>query len=350
MARAHRVLIVDDDRRNLYLLKNMLESLGHEAELAFSGAEALRKLDSTIDTVLLDIMMPIMNGFEVAAQIRNNPQHGDVPIIIVTILDSKEDRLRAVEAGANDFISKPIDLLELRVRLASLLKMKDAQDQIRASLEEKDLLLRETHHRVKNNLAIVSSLLRLQSRYATDEFHKKMFMDAENRIQSMAVAHEKRCGTDRVGIVKMGEYVDSLVDHLVVSSKTLGTQITMNKSIADLSLSLETVVPLGIILSEVVLNCLQHGFPDGKEGEISISLISVGEEAFQLTVRDNGVGMPEDFDFTDPESFGWKLVNVFSRQLKGTVEINRSGGTEFRMLFKERSARCSTADQPLSVE
>jgi two-component sensor histidine kinase len=339
MERTHRVLIVDDDRQNLYLLKNMLESIGYEAEPAFSGAEALEKLNPSTDLVLLDVMMPGMDGFETAARIRNTPGYEDIPIIMVTILDSKEDRLRSVRSGANDFISKPIDILELRVRVASLLKMKDAQDRIKASLREKDLLLREIHHRVKNNLAIVSSLLRLQSRYAADEFHKKMFMDAENRIRSMAVAHEKLYQTDNLGTLKMGEYVGSLVDHLAVSSKTLGTRIALHKIVDDLSLNMETVIPLGIILTEVVLNSLQHGFPEGREGEIAISLLAAGDQGFELIVKDNGVGIPEDFDIANPKSFGLRLVNVFSRQMNGTVQINNSDGTEFRIQFREGGSK-----------
>ncbi|HMK36425.1 MAG TPA: response regulator [Desulfomonilaceae bacterium] len=327
----HRILIVDDDRKNITLLRNMLEVLGHDAEPAFSGTEALKKLDSSIDLVLLDVMMPDMDGFHVAAAIRNETVFGDIPIIMVTILDSKHDRLRAVESGANDFISKPIDMLELRVRLASLLKMKDAQDRIKASLCEKDLLLREIHHRVKNNLAIVSSLLRLQSRYAADDFHQKMFMDADYLIQAMAVAHEKLYQAEDLRAVGMSEYVGSLVDHLVISSKTLGTRITLNKVVQDILLDLEIIIPLGIILTEVVLNSLQHGFPDRGEGEITISLQAVGESGFELTVRDNGIGLPHDFDYSTPKTFGMRLVNIFSRQLNGTVQITSAEGTEFRI-------------------
>lgn len=129
--KSKRILIVDDDRQNCDLLEAMLKMFGHESEIAMDGFEALGKLSLDIDLVLLDVMMPGMDGFEVARQIRCNPQYGDLPIIIVTALGSKEDRLRAVEAGANDFISKPIDKIELRARTASLLKMKEHQDAIK---------------------------------------------------------------------------------------------------------------------------------------------------------------------------------------------------------------------------
>lgn len=135
-----RILVVDDVKENRELLEGILAGLGHEAELAADGIEALAKLKLDIDLVLLDIQMPGMDGFEVARRIRQDPEVAHIPIIMVTALTSKEDRLRAVEAGANDFIAKPVDKIEVKVRTDSLLKMKEAQDAIRqhqADLEKK---------------------------------------------------------------------------------------------------------------------------------------------------------------------------------------------------------------------
>src|SRR5689334_20084601 len=148
-----RILIVDDQPANCEMLADLLETMGHESDIAHSGAEALNAISGSIDLVLLDIMMPGMDGFEVARQIRRNTQQRDIPIIMVTALDSKEDRLRAVEAGANDFIGKPIDKTELRVRTESQLKVKAAQDAMKqhnAYIEElvaqRTSELRESKH------------------------------------------------------------------------------------------------------------------------------------------------------------------------------------------------------------
>ena len=130
MIRRKHILIVDDEPKNLRLIKELLEIRGQSSEPASNGLEALEKLKAGFDLVLMDIMMPGMDGFEVVRHIRENPEFADIPIIMVTVLDDKETRLRAVEAGANDFINKPIDRLELSVRMESLLKMKDAQDAI----------------------------------------------------------------------------------------------------------------------------------------------------------------------------------------------------------------------------
>ncbi|MBT3432354.1 MAG: response regulator, partial [Nitrospinaceae bacterium] len=134
-----RILAVDDEAPNREYLSHMLDSLGYEAETAQDGIEALAKLNLGFDLVLVDLMMPGMDGFEVVEAIRQTPEMHDIPIVIITGMENKENRIRSVEAGANDFISKPIDLTELEVRLRSLLKMKEAQDAIkehRASLEK----------------------------------------------------------------------------------------------------------------------------------------------------------------------------------------------------------------------
>lgn len=334
-----RILVVDDDRQNVELLKNMLESLGHEAEVAYSGKEALEKLNKYIDLVLLDVMMPVVDGFEIAGRIRNHEEFGDLPIIMVTILDSRQDRLRAVEAGANDFISKPIDMLELRVRLASLLKMKTAQDRIKQSLREKEVLLREIHHRVKNNLAIVNSLLSLQSRYTTDEFHRGMFKDTQNRIRSMALAHEKLYQTENLASLKMNEYVDSLIEHLLVSFKILGKPIRIVKNLEEVRLGLEMVVPVGIILTELLSNCFKHAFPTDRGGEISISLKAKTENSFELSVADNGVGLGESVDISNPTSFGLNLVKTFAQQIAGRIRLDPCLGTKFSLEFNNAKSK-----------
>jgi len=140
MTGPRRVLVVDDEQTNLAMLEGMLEAFDHEAVLACDGEEALGKMDQSIDLVLLDVMMPGLNGYQVAQKIRADPKLCDIPIIMVTALTGKDDRLRAVEAGANDFIAKPVEMTELQVRTDSLLRMKAAQDEIKrhqAELEQR---------------------------------------------------------------------------------------------------------------------------------------------------------------------------------------------------------------------
>jgi len=166
MERRKRVLVVDDEASNRELLEALLTSLGHDVDMAADGSAALAKLDPSHDLVLLDVMMPGIDGFEVARRIRNESAVSDIPICMVTVLSGKEERLRAVEAGANDFIAKPIDKMELKVRTASLLKTKEAQDTIKryqAELEAQNCLLQENYEQLRKLGELKDEFLRIAS-------------------------------------------------------------------------------------------------------------------------------------------------------------------------------------------
>jgi two-component system, NtrC family, response regulator AtoC len=169
MGDTKRILIVDDDEKNRSLLKTILEALGYQSVLAEDGFDALSKVNADIDLILLDVMMPVVDGFEVARRIRESPEFGDVPIIMVTILTSKQDRLRAVEVGANDFISKPIDRLELQVRVASLLKMKEAQDAIKRNTAQLEVTV------VKRTAALIESERRFRHLYEQSKSREELY-------------------------------------------------------------------------------------------------------------------------------------------------------------------------------
>jgi PAS domain S-box-containing protein len=209
-----------------------------------------------------------------------------------------------------------------------------AEEQIKASLKEKDILLREIHHRVKNNLGLISALLNLQSTYATDELHRKMFEDAEARVTTMALAHEQLYQSDSLADINFHVYVTGLVDHLV-GSIGLGNPIKLKKEMEDISFSAETAIPLGIVITELVSNSLKHAFPGGRKGEVRIAIRSTGAEEFELVVCDNGIGMPENLDLENSESLGWDLVKAFANKIRGKIEIRRREGTEVRLKFRE---------------
>jgi len=211
---------------------------------------------------------------------------------------------------------------------------KRAEEQIQASLKEKEVLLREIHHRVKNNLAVICGLLSLQSCSIRDETHRGMFEALEARVRSMALAHEKLYQSESLANLKIREYVDGLVDHLIGSTR-LGNPIQLKKEIDELSFGLDTAIPVGFILTELVSNCLKHAFTDRREGEIGIGLRAMGDQEFELVVSDDGVGMPEAIDVENPKTLGLDLVKAFVGKLRGTLEILRDHGTQVRIKFKE---------------
>ncbi len=229
--------------------------------------------------------------------------------------------------------SSETDDLDVIMAVSDISDRKKAEAQIKANLKEKEILLREVHHRVKNNLTLVCSLLSLQAGYA-DETHRRLFEDLEMRVMSMALAHEKLYKTDTLADLDLEEYVSELIDHLVGAVRS-GASIRLIKDIHGVSFGLDTAIPVGFVLTELVSNCLKHAFPDVREGEIRISLRSVGEKEFELVVSDNGVGMPEEIDLENSGSLGMDLVHAFVVKLKGRIEIRRENGTEILLRFKE---------------
>lgn len=214
-----------------------------------------------------------------------------------------------------------------------------AEDQIKASLKEKEVLLREIHHRVKNNLQVIHSLLRLQSYHVQDETCLGILKDVENRVRTMALVHNKLYESRNLADLNVDEYVVGLVDYLLGSYMTNGSRIAVKTDIARLSFGVDTAIPLGFIITELVSNCLKHAFPEGREGQVIISLRSVGSEEFELIVEDDGVGIPMDVNFRDPDTLGLDLVNTFADQLDGTIALGGEHGAEVRVRFREVKRR-----------
>ena len=212
---------------------------------------------------------------------------------------------------------------------------KRAEEQIQASLREKEVLLREIHHRVKNNLQVIYSLLRLQSKLVTDPKASALFKDSQARVKAMALVHETLWQSKNLSRIDMSEYSRTLTRRLFesygISSDTLG----LNLNIAPVSFSMETAVSCGQLINELVSNCLKHAFPNGRTGDVTVELMSNGNDTYLLTVSDNGVGLPPDFEVGKAESLGWQLVPMLVEQLNGTFELQESAGTTVRLTFSE---------------
>lgn len=207
----------------------------------------------------------------------------------------------------------------------------EAEAKIRASLEEKEVLLKEIHHRVKNNLQIISSLLNLQSGYVDDVRTLEMFKESQSRIQSMALIHEKLYRSGDLAQVDFADYIENLVHFLTRSYSPGG--ITVSLDIKKVFFSLDTSIPCGLIVSELVSNAFKYAFPDGRTGEVYVRLEPVDTVRYRLTVGDNGVGFPKDIDFRQTDSLGLQLVTTLTDQIDGEIELDRSSGTAFHIVF-----------------
>ncbi|MFC1835547.1 PAS domain S-box protein [Thermodesulfobacteriota bacterium] len=218
-----------------------------------------------------------------------------------------------------------------------IMERKRAESLIKASLEEKEVLLQEIHHRVKNNLQVMSSLLRLQSRHVGRKDVTEVFRDAEHRVRSMALAHEKLYQSSDLANIWLSDYITTLSKHILGSYETDTNRLKLSTDIDGISLPIDSAIPLGLIVSELISNCVKHAFVDGERGEVTVSIRWSGPHEFQLGVRDDGIGIPEHISWDRPDSLGLRLVRLFTRQLRGKIELSVDQGTRFSIGFDLRN-------------
>ncbi len=211
-----------------------------------------------------------------------------------------------------------------------------AEEQIKKALKEKELLLQEIHHRVKNNLTVVHSLLGLQAKHIYDERDREMFRESINRIKSMAMIHEKLYDTKDLANIDFSAYLKHMLKDMFMSYNLTSDQITLNIDENDVTLRINSAIPCGLIINELVSNSLKHAFPDNMKGEIHVALNAYSKDEIELLVRDNGIGIPESLNIKAADTLGMNLVNALIKQLQGTIEINREKGSEFRITFRSR--------------
>ncbi len=223
--------------------------------------------------------------------------------------------------------------------LSNLAKMINGMlEELEKAEEEnkKQLLFKEIYHRVKNNLQIVISLLNLQSRKTTDKNAIEILKDSQNRIKSMALIHERLYKSKDLKGIYLNEYIQDLANNLFSSYGVNSGIVKLKIDVVDITLNLDTAIPCGLIVTELVSNSLKHAFPAGRQGELLIKLHSDKNETFTLKVKDDGIGFPKDIDFRKTNTLGLQLVTGLVDQLKGTIELDRSEGTGFKIIFKEK--------------
>ncbi len=210
-------------------------------------------------------------------------------------------------------------------------KQRQLENQLLASLAEKEVLLKEIHHRVKNNMQVISSLLDLQSGYITDKAVREMIQGSRERVRSMALVHEQLYQTADLARVDFAQYVEQLTGLLARSYDQTAGYIDLQLTVESVRLSVETAVPLGLIINELVSNAYKHAFADGRSGQITVELQVDSLRTICLIVQDNGLGMPAELDFRHVSSLGLTIVSTLIDQLGGQIALDRSQGTRFEM-------------------
>ncbi|MBN2159241.1 MAG: PAS domain S-box protein [Spirochaetes bacterium] len=228
------------------------------------------------------------------------------------------------------------DLVTTR-RIASLYAMAIArirnEEDLRESLHEKEILIKELHHRVKNNLQVVSSLLALQSNRIDSEVYRGYFQESQNRVHAMALIHEKLYNSEALARIDFSRYIDDLTRHLFYSYNINTQKVRLVIDVRDVYLGIDAAVPCAMIINELVSNSLKHGFPGDRAGEIVVGLAKNAGDGYTLTVSDNGVGMPERVEGKESASLGMQIVASLTRQIKGAIDVSGQGGTRVTITF-----------------
>jgi len=261
--------------------------------------------------------------------------------------DSRKKSLTAPTKFETKLINKDGDVRDIFVtiacipgtdkELASILditELKNAEKDLQASLKEKDVLLKEIHHRVKNNMQIVSSLLNLQTHYVDGDETQNVLRESQGRVKTMAMIHEKLYRSNDFTHIKFDEYIEKLVSDIFYSCDVKEAKIEPVLNVEEVTLNIETAIPCGLIINELISNSLKYAFPNDASGEISLSLTRSGEN-YELTISDDGVGFPESLDFRNTDSLGLQLVTNLVDQIDGQIELDIDHGTKFSIVFKE---------------
>lgn len=321
-----KILIVDDDKHVIQQVSACLTSLEYEVQFTLEPEYLFQLLDAVpIDLILLDVYMPGTDGMTVLQKLKAHPTFQNLPVIMLTADTDERLLKKCFELGASDFVNKPVSAVVLNARIEATLT-------IRQTLEQKEILLKEIHHRVKNNLQIISSLFAMQTNYTEDQNILDILKDSQNRVDSMAMIHERLYSSDDLANIHFGRYIEDLATDIFHSYNVRSGAIALKFDLEDISISLDDAIPCALILNELISNTLKYAYPDDRSGELRI-MMQYCDNQYTLAVSDDGVGLPAGLDIKKTKSLGLRLVRILTSQLKGTVDINSSQGTTVKICF-----------------
>ena len=214
-------------------------------------------------------------------------------------------------------------------------ELTEANTKLAALLHEKEILLKEVHHRVKNNLQVISSLLNLQSEYIKDAESVEIFAETRHRVRSMALIHEKLYQSHDLARIDFADYLRSLTRNLQSSYAGRASGVELSVAVDDVMLGVDLAVPCGLIVNELVTNCFKYAFPAGRSGVIQIAMTRGEGSSLKLSVADDGVGFPKHVDFRNTNSLGMQIINTLAEQLDGSIHMSNGVGTKFEISFAE---------------
>jgi len=335
-----KLMLIDDQMPILTSLKEALEPGGYECVLFDQPQTALIRFDNEhYDVVITDLKMPKIDGIEVLKHVQKSKP--GTPVIILTGYADTENAIQAVNYGAYAFYQKPIKIHEFIKVLNELDEQlhapDDSQSMIKRLVDERTTLLAEVNHRVKNNLQVINSLLRIQFRTASSREAADALLNANNRIHAMALIHDSLYAVDDVAAVRLHEYIPVLARQLH-RAVAAGAAVDFGFDLSAVTLPLDQAIPVGIILNELISNALKHCPQSdlGKQLKIRISLARDDRNQIKLSVSDNGAGLPSGFKIDSLETVGLAVVHILvNEQLEGQLTHSSGDGTHFEVRFSE---------------
>lgn len=323
------ILISMVNRKNSQMVGDLL---GSDYHIIYDKSELNENSNLNLSLIIMDL--PSWSPHK--EELKSNKEK-EKPLFLPYLLVASPNDLKIVQGVWDSFdevISPPITKMILQSRVRVLLQTRRLSVQVNQLLKDKEMLMKEIHHRVKNNLMVISSLLSLQSKYIKDEESKELFKESQNRAQSMALIHERLYRSIDMKSIDFADYIRSLTRDLFKTYSTQLGKIKLKMDVENVEIDIDNVVPLGLIINEMVTNSLKYAFPDDKDGSISINFHKKKDE-YQLEVSDDGIGIDPEFELEKSDSLGMMLINSLTHQIGGELELERSPGTTFRIKFKD---------------
>jgi len=299
---------------------------------------------NSYDIVICDYNLPEFNGIEVLRKVKGYDSM--LPFILLSGSINQEQETEILQLGANEVILKsnlnrlPFALRRVLYEVEDRKKLNETKRKLENSLEQMEVLLKEVHHRVKNNLQIISSFLQLRQMESDDEFVRKITADLLLKIRSIGIVHEKLYQSHDLANIDLPDLIQDLATYTMGIISNGQHKYFLNCDIAPVQLNVNQAIPCGLIISELIYNCVQHAFSDQKRRQIGVT-IKDEQSKLEVTVSDNGDGMPEGFSFQKATGLGSTIISTLFKQLDANYEISNKKGTHVTFSFQKKQHKGS---------
>ncbi len=346
------VMVVRDITDRTNATKKLIESENKYRNLVESIEEGMIITDKEMNFVFANKAAARLYGYSIEELMNMNVMDVILPEESDVIIEQNKIRSEGKSSHYENWnIRKDGTKILLKVSASPMLKegefagtislfsditeIKAAEEKIKASLKEKDVMLQEIYHRVKNNMQVISSMLKLQSSHINKDNALEIFVNTQNRVKSMSLIHEKLYRSENLSHVDFNGYLKSLMKQLFISYTPLARNLAYHIDCSNVFLNIGTAIPCGLIVNEIVTNSIKHAFPDAKEGNIFISMHKNEAGTYSLVLSNDGINLPADYDLENSTSFGLQLVEILRHQLKAEFNMNGDNGAKFTFTFKE---------------